>query len=156
MNKFHLFTVIACTFVMTACSKQATSTDPLPVQDNTAAYLQTGNWRMTVFTIAPALNGVTDVIANQPPCVNDNLLQFRANGVFILDEGLTKCSAADTQTDQGTWNYDASIKQLTFSSARAGNFVINVNSSSATGISGTRTVLISGVTYIFSGTLTKQ
>jgi hypothetical protein len=154
MNKLQLATLITCTVVMSACSKQTTISQ-MPA-DNLAANLQSGDWKMTAFTTSPALNGVTDVIANMPPCANDNLLQFRANGLFVLDEGPTKCNASDAQTDAGTWNYDATIRQLTYASPRAGSFVIDVSTSSPTSLSGTRTVVMNGVTYHFSGTLTKQ
>ncbi|MEP6749907.1 MAG: hypothetical protein ABJB86_19370, partial [Bacteroidota bacterium] len=97
-----------------------------------------------------------DVIMNTPPCAKDNILQFRTGGIFFLDEGITKCDAGDSQSDQGVWNYDTTIQQLTYSSPKLGSFIINVNASSPSSISGTRTVVMNGQTYTFLGTLTRQ
>lgn len=145
--------VLAGIFFITACSKK----DAAPVQNpDIEKNLQSAAWQMTVFTIAPALNGVTDVLLNTPPCAKDNLLRFNANGIFLMDEGASKCDPSDPQTDQGVWNYDGSIKQLSYASPKLGSFVIDVKDASAGSISGTRSVLISGIAYTFSGTLTKQ
>ncbi len=135
------------------CSKN--SVNPAPPSDF-VSILQNGDWQMTTFNITPALNGVTDVVANMPACAKDNLLQFKANGVFYLDEGVSKCDPADLQTDKGIWAYEAITRQLTYSSPKAGDFLINVTASDAHSISGTRNVVINGVSYLFTGTLTKH
>ena len=153
MNYFKTLLVITALGSITGCSKNnSTPVQPLDVEKN----LQSASWQMTIFTIAPALNGVTDVLLNMPSCSKDNLLQFKANGVFYLDEGASKCNASDAQTDQGVWNYDSAIKQLTYSSPRLGAFVIDVKDATAGTISGTRSIIINGANYTFSGTLTKQ
>ena len=142
--------------VITACSKDKVSTmPPMSSKDSTAIFLQSGYWKFTFFNITPALNGVTDGLSVQPPCLRDNLWQYAANGIFYIDEGETKCNDADVQTQQGTWNYDEVSSVLTFKTATI-DFLLNVTKSSSTSISGYRNETINGTAYVFNGTISKQ
>lgn len=142
---------------ISACSKSQQTTTPVTVSiDSTAIFLKTGNWKLTVFTITPALNGVTDGLYLQPDCLRDNLWQYADNNVFYINEGATKCNDADPQIQQGTWNYDETTKILTFTTPTI-DFLIRVTSSSATSISGYRDdIVVNGSSYVYNGTLSKQ
>ncbi len=146
---------ILTVIIMAGCSKGNSITTPAPDPDNTVTILQSGAWKIAGFTISPALNGVTDVLLNMPPCVKDNLFQFKANGIFNLDEGATRYNPAGPQVETGTWTYDASIRQLKFSSATV-DFIVNIQSISNTSMSGTRPVVVNGANYTYSGTFEKQ
>jgi hypothetical protein len=153
----NILLAILTFIIMSACSKSKETTPLLPgSKDSTAIFLKTGDWKLTVFTITPALNGITDGLYMQPDCLRDNLWQYAGNNVFYINEGDTKCNEADPQIQQGTWNYDEASKVLTFSTATI-DFLIKVTSSSATSISGYRDdVVIDGSTYLYNGTLSKQ
>ena len=50
-------------------------------------------------------------------CQKDNTLSFNANGSGVMDEGATKCDAADPQTTNFTWNFNGTETQVNFTAA---------------------------------------
>ena len=143
--------IMVLIIIMAACKKEKT---PAPT-DDTITILQSGDWKLTAFTISPALNGITDVMQNIPPCAKDNLLQFKPNSIFYFDEGATKCDPSGPQRETGTWSYDPAIKQLKYASPSL-DFVIDIKSINANSLNGTRIMTVNGANYTYTGTLTKQ
>lgn len=94
--KHIIFILIA--FALFACKKeeQPTITDELAKND----------WRKTQVLVSA--DSIVDTIPTievvVPDCKKDNIWRFNAtSNTFILDEGATKCDAADPQIkDQGT------------------------------------------------------
>jgi IPT/TIG domain/Lipocalin-like domain len=70
------------------------------------------NWRLTAYT---SDNGsrVTDVYATLDACEKDDLLRFELPNIFTYDQGATRCSASDPQTQTGTWAFNANQTKLT-------------------------------------------
>jgi hypothetical protein len=93
----HLIFILI-TVALFACKKeeQPTLTDELAKSD----------WRKTQVLVSA--DSIVDTIPTieivVPDCKKDNIWRFNAtNNTFILDEGATKCDAADPQIkDQGT------------------------------------------------------
>jgi hypothetical protein len=65
------------------------------------------NWKMTAWVSDPALDWfgapVTNVYAQLPNCVKDDITIFQNNGVVKFDEGGEKCSENSPQTVTGSW-----------------------------------------------------
>ncbi|MBK8502717.1 MAG: hypothetical protein IPL46_11140 [Saprospiraceae bacterium] len=81
--------------------------------------LTEGAWQINALTIEPAIDWfgttVTNVYAQLPSCVKDNLTIFKTNGVVNYDEGSSKCDPNEPQTTTGTWafNVDQTILSMT-------------------------------------------
>ncbi len=151
LNK--LLPVFLLSVSLTACSK---SNVPAIAKDTTAALLQSSDWHITTLTVVPAQNGVTDVLASLPPCLQDNFFQFKARGIFNSDEGPTKCDPMIPQIDTGTWSYIESLKLLNFSSRGWQGKKLHITNITSNTISGTDDRVENGVAYVFSITLTRQ
>ena len=70
------------------------------------------NFKVTGCTVSPALNGETDYFATWSSCSKDDIFRFEKGGVFIYDEGPSKCATTDPQTTNGTWALLNGDKQL--------------------------------------------
>lgn len=85
------------------------------------ALLTEKNWKVTAMTVDPAIDlfgtgtPVTNVYAQMPACVKDDVTIFRKNGTVAFDEGGSKCAANDPQTRSGLWtfNTDQTIVSIT-------------------------------------------
>jgi Lipocalin-like domain len=78
-----------------------------------------GNWKLTALTSDPAFDWfgtqVTNIYAQLPACVKDDLTVFKSSGTVNFDEGPSKCDPNDPQTTSGTWafNTDETILSVT-------------------------------------------
>jgi len=63
-------------------------------------YITKSSWKFD-----KAMSGGADVSAFVNTCYKDNTMIFQSNGNGTLDEGATKCNAADPQTANFTWNF---------------------------------------------------
>ena len=144
-----LLPVALIAIILIACSKSY-------VKDDTAALLQTSDWHLTTLMVTPAQHGVTDLYATLPPCLKDNFLKFKANGIFNSDEGPTKCAPMFAQRDTGTWSYNESSKLLNFSSPNWQNKKLLVTATTSNTVSGTDDRVENGVAYSYFITITKQ
>jgi hypothetical protein len=88
---------IALLFV-TACGKE---NDAAPAKTKTQLLSQ-ATWKFSAATV-----GGTDVSAFLQTCQKDNILTFVAAGTGTIDEGATKCNAADPQSNPFTWNFQS-------------------------------------------------
>ena len=86
------------------------------VKSNTEL-LCNANWKLSAFTINPGviIGGVTitDYFTQFPPCVLDNIYQYKSNGQSITDEGPSKCSEFDSQSTAGTWVFNTDETKIT-------------------------------------------
>lgn len=96
-------------FSMTSCKKdkdEATKTE----------LLTGGNWQLTTLSSDPAFDWfgtpVTNIYAQLPACVKDDLTVFKTNGTVNFDEGPSKCNTNDPQTTSGTWALSTDEKIL--------------------------------------------
>jgi len=95
MNKLILATVLCFTALFfTNCDK---SDNPPPSNTD---YIIKASWKFD-----KAMSGGADVSGFLNACYKDNTMTFQANGNGSLDEGGSKCNAADPQTTNFTWNF---------------------------------------------------
>ena len=102
-------------FILAACKKDK---DQAQTQD-VETLLLNKNWKLTVFTIDPAIdfgNGPTnDVLSGWDDCEKDDLYIFKTNGVFVSDEGGLDCNGGSgNQQSTATWSYNKNSKLLTY------------------------------------------
>lgn len=97
------FTLFLAFMFVTGCGKDD---NPVVVKTKTQLVTQS-TWRFSGATV-----GGTDVSAFLQACQKDNTLTFVAAGTGTVDEGATKCNAADPQTNPFTWNFASSETML--------------------------------------------
>ncbi len=103
----------ACAIFATSCKDDDDATPDKTKQ------LTGGNWQLSAMTSDPAIDWfgtpVTNVYAQLPVCVKDDLTIFKSNGAVNFDEGTSKCEPNDPQTQTGTWafNTDQTVLTLT-------------------------------------------
>lgn len=90
-----------------ACTEDPTTTE----------LLTDGRWQMRTLTINPGVivSGVviTDYYSQLYEYDKDNIIEFKADGTFISDEGPTKEFPSDPQTKQGNWLLSANEEMMT-------------------------------------------
>ncbi len=98
-------------FLLVSCSKD---------NDISNAELIVNDWRITARTVDPpiAFGGtmVSDLYAQAESCYKDDIISFKSDGKYTVEEGLTKCDDSDPQVSEvGTWqlNSDETILVLT-------------------------------------------
>ena len=96
--KSFLVTTTIFTLLIISCSKKDSN---LSKKD----MLTSGSWKLTAVVSDDDANGSyeKDEFARFSDCYKDNYYTFQSNGVLELNEGPTKCSPADSQTETATW-----------------------------------------------------
>lgn len=102
MKSIYLFmAVILLSVLMASCEKDEVSKVDL---------LTTGKWKMSALTVEPAIDWfgtrVTNVYAQLPSCIQDDLTIFKIDGTVLYDEGPTKCESHDPQTTTAKWVFN--------------------------------------------------
>ncbi len=104
---------LLATFNMTSCKDD-------DVQPDQTQLLTGGNWKLTAFTSDPAFEWfgtpVTNIYAQLPACIKDDLTTFKPSGTVNFDEGPSKCDPNDPQTTSGTWALSADETVLSVTS----------------------------------------
>ncbi len=85
-----------------------------------------GRWQQTTGTISPPFEGVTDYFSLEEPCKQDDIIEFREDGTFIIEEGATKCDPDDSQI-LSTGNYQISGNILSTGNTSTTMFTLNGN-----------------------------
>ena len=91
-----IFVLFSSIILFTACKKDS---DNNTQKTNTDLLVQ-GSWKFD-----NAVVGGSDVSSLLQGCQKDNTLTFAAGGTGTADEGATKCSAGDPQSNPFTWNF---------------------------------------------------
>jgi hypothetical protein len=105
----HPLTLLASALLLgfSSCTEDPTTTE----------MLTDGRWQLKTLTINPGVivSGVviTDYYNQMHEYDKDNILEFKADGTFITDEGATKEFPSDPQTKQGNWLLSANEDMLT-------------------------------------------
>lgn len=99
---------------LTSCTKK--KEDPTPPITR-AQILSAKKWQLRSSTIEAPGQPLTDIYAQLGACSRDDYEQFNSPNTFIYDEGLTKCSPADPQTQVGVWALTNDETQLTITAA---------------------------------------
>jgi hypothetical protein len=91
-------------FSTTSCNKDDDATP------DKVKILTGGQWQLTAMTADPAIDWfgtpVTNVYAQLPACIKDDLTIFKTDGKVNFDEGPSKCQPNDPQTTTGTWTFN--------------------------------------------------
>ena len=111
MKKLSLLLLLAAT--IGGCKKDS-ETSP-----GKADLLVAKSWRISAqtssFSSSSINNGavvVTDEYASSAACERDNFIKFSANKTLVADEGATRCSTSDPQTQSGTWDFNSDQTKL--------------------------------------------
>ena len=78
-------------------------------------HLTTGSWKLT----AETTNGV-DSYKSKEACEKDNFETYTVAGKLIVDEGPTKCSGTDPQSDSSDYILSGDNKTITLKDATLG------------------------------------
>ncbi|QNE38201.1 hypothetical protein F1C16_00835 [Hymenobacter sp. NBH84] len=125
MTKLYAYTVGLCAaLLMAGCTKEE-SDQAAPKSKLTAkeSMLTAKNWRITTIAsttvitadgIAPITTSF-DSYALLTSCQKDNFAKYTIDKTIVVDEGATKCSATDPQTQTYTWSLNADETELTVS-----------------------------------------
>ncbi len=92
--------------LLTGCTKEADDDTP-----TTEELISAITWKFS-----KASTSGTDISALIQACYKDNTLRFTKaspQNTGVLNEGASKCNAADPQERSFTWQYDASFQKLT-------------------------------------------
>lgn len=147
---------------LTSCDDNS---DPNPAPIKTATeLLMAKSWKITAVTEKEGDEPAEDVYVDGPTCLQDNIYQFQTGGVFVLDEGATRCNSADPQTRTGTWAQSNSGMTLTATINQTTQPGVDVSfelSGTIESVSDTKLVLVetettAGVTTVTRMTLTAQ
>jgi Lipocalin-like domain len=145
---------LLATLGMTSCEKDKDDAKP-----NNTKVLTGGNWQLSALTSDPAIDWfgtpVTNVYAQLPACVKDDITVFKTGGTVNFDEGASKCEASDPQTTSGTWafNTDETIISVTQDGETESWNIEDLKNST---FKARYEVDIEGLNYTFSVTFTKK
>ena len=113
MKKVISTAAIFFVLLLAACSKKDTAASKSKTE-----LLTSGSWKLTAVTADDDANRTyeTDSYAGFSDCYKDNYYTFRANGELELNEGPSKCSPTDSQTETATWQLTQNETHLTINS----------------------------------------
>jgi len=112
---FTLVSVLAISvFLLCGCGKDEDKDN----SKSKTTLLTQSDWVRTSLMITINTNPPYDDHQNSAPCQRDNRWVFRTNGSYELNEGPTKCNAADPQIIQtGSWLFSDNETKLTIGSS---------------------------------------
>lgn len=117
MKAFSFFVFLVTAFTFGGCQKD----DSSPSTPKTKTELITSSsWKYNDAKIDTDNNGTGDQAIPAgfiESCQTDNKITFSSNGSGNVDEGPTKCDAADPQTFPFTWSFTSNETMINFSSA---------------------------------------
>ncbi|QIX61246.1 hypothetical protein HER32_08670 [Hymenobacter sp. BT18] len=85
--------------------------DKDPAPKSKSELLMAKSWRVTAQTETVGSN-TQDTFSSEEDCTKDDLAKFMANGIFIADEGKTKCDPSDPQQFAGNWTLTSNDSKL--------------------------------------------
>jgi hypothetical protein len=101
MRKFSLFFLLGFALLSSNCKKSSGGS-------SNTTLLTTSAWIYDTGGIDADNNGTIDSpfpAGFIQSCESDNLISFKSDGTGIIDEGATKCNAADLQDRSFTWSF---------------------------------------------------
>ena len=117
--KTHLTLPLAALFLTilwAACSKSHSTENPNG-QSTTVTLITQTTWRYDTSGVDLNKDGIVDVGNDTliTPCEKDDIYTFKSDSTGIIDEGATKCNAADPQTLPFSWGLTNNQTVLTSS-----------------------------------------
>ena len=116
MKVLSLLSILSAVLILGSCQKDD-STDSIPKSKTELITLKA--WKYNDAKIDTDNNGTGDqaipagVIES---CQSDNNITFATSGTGTVDEGPTKCDAADPQSSPFTWSFTSNETMISFSS----------------------------------------
>ena len=101
---------------LAACKKNDDAAPSPSRTDLLTAKLWRVSAQTTTSTPTSGTPTTTDDYATQSACERDNFVKFNADKTLVVDEGPTKCSTYDPQTQSFTWALSADQTKLLVSS----------------------------------------
>jgi hypothetical protein len=153
----RLLLFLSFSFLFLRCSDDDEPTTP--------AELLLGSWGMTANTWSPAYdvdgNGqlITDEFALYPSCEKDDIYIFKESNVGEVNEGNTKCNAADPQSVPYTYLLKTNNTQLNISFSGQGITIgldFDIVQLDATTLKVKTTIVENGVTYTNTQTFVRK
>src|SRR5262252_836322 len=95
-----IFILLSAGVLISSCKKSNNN----PTKSKTQLLTQ-GAWYLTKYEQKTNNGNWIDNYITIPNCGRDNFTTFQTNGTQIVDEGATKCSAGDPQTNSATWAF---------------------------------------------------
>jgi hypothetical protein len=117
MKNYLLLLAVAATVGFTSCGKDDDETTPAKSKTE---LISSGGWKLASLTISPAidLNGDgtpdSDLTPFVSACNKDDVTNFKSDKTYTMDEGASKCNAADPQVfENGTWSFSSDESKIT-------------------------------------------
>ena len=111
------FVVLASVLVFGSCQKDdSTNNSPKTKTE----LITSSSWKFNDAKIDTDNNGTGDLALPAgfiEACQKDNVITFSTGGKGTVDEGPTKCDAADPQSIPFTWSFTSNETMINFSSA---------------------------------------
>ncbi|MCK9480492.1 MAG: hypothetical protein M0R38_01855 [Bacteroidia bacterium] len=91
-------------FYLTSCKKEKKEeTKEKPTPPTNEELVMANQWKVTRIMSQQIDVWNNPVFPLFEDCQKDNIYEFQANDIMLIDEGLTKCDSADAQTQEGAW-----------------------------------------------------
>jgi len=113
MKKIYFLAMIsflAIATVFTSCSKEDDN-DEKDTPKTKTELLTVSKWKMTAFTVNPAVDGQTDLYASMEDCEKDDTFKFNTNGTYTSYEENNICEDSEPQ-ESGTWSFNSTKTEL--------------------------------------------
>jgi hypothetical protein len=150
MQKRILYSAIVIFFIsafILACKKDSNN-------NNNTTKTKTELITSSTWKFDNAKLGIVDVSGFFDDCEKDNTVTFVSNGKGNIDEGLTKCDAADPQTVPFDWNFGNNETTIhTTTPLFPGTSDFTISALSQTQLAVARDTVIAGITQSFVITL---
>jgi hypothetical protein len=106
--------LLACSIFLFSCEKDD---DDTPAEPTKTELMTKASWKYDNAGVDADRNGTIDFPAGTmlQACLTDNILTLSANGTGNVDEGPTKCDAAQPQTSALTWNFTSNETMINLS-----------------------------------------
>ena len=117
MKSLSFSILLVSALVSGGCQKEDSSS---PSTKTKTELLTSSSWKYNDAKIDTDNNGTGDQAIPAgfvESCQTDNKITFTSNGSGTIDEGPTKCDAADPQTLPFTWSFTTNETMINFSSA---------------------------------------
>lgn len=141
-----LIALLFClSFIIISCTKSVDSKTPTKEE-----LISSKTWKFSKATA-----NSTDISALIQACYKDNTLGFTKaspQNTGILNEGATKCNAADPQERTFTWVYDASFQKITITGTTGAITILPGGSNELTLVRVSETEMVVSQNVSFAGT----
>ncbi|MGV3547324.1 MAG: DUF5004 domain-containing protein [Pedobacter sp.] len=123
-----LYLLFATTILLNSCAKDTfyleAGEDTEGEGGTSLTSLEGTKWKIKSMVLGQEINGLkseADLFLIAEACNKDDLILFNKGGIFIYDEGPTKCDVDDPQQETGKWSLSADKKKLNLASGSLNN-----------------------------------